>query len=552
MISLSSRPRVPDLTQAIHRAAAEEKSLHAELRKFRFSSRNTHFDLEVNFRAMPGVTVIVGHSGAGKTTILRCIAGLCDPDEGRIAIGDRPLFDSARRLSVESARRRVAFVFQDLALFPHLSVRDNVTYGLRRLNAVEKRRRMDDILESFQIGHLCNRLPHEISGGEQQRVALARSLVTEPSILLLDEPLSSLDPVTKAGIIEDLRRWNEERRIPILYVTHDYAEVLALGDRVIALEGGRIAAQGRPDEVVRGLRREPTSYAAEFDNLFDATVIELRERSHTMVCRIAGTPIDLEVPMARLPEGAEVCIGIRAAEVMVASSQPAIVSECTVIRGVIKRLKRDGTIVEGRIACGAEFRVHLPESSVDLFGLEVSSNVWMMIGAQACHLVRASLPNRLKRLFVFICGGNTSRSPMAEAICNGEIARRLGVPLESLTRLGIRAVSAGLKARPGEPLSVEADNALSAIGVRSFEHRSSNLTHRLANKAEFIFCMTEAQRTELIRRFPEAASKIHCLNPAVDIGDPAGDGPSAFVDLAYQLRQLIAGHLDSLGVEEAA
>src|SRR6185295_746547 len=143
------------------------------------------------FNVVPGVTVIVGHSGAGKTTILRCIAGLCDPREGRIAVGSRVLFDSERRIKVEAAQRRVAFVFQDLALFPHLSVQDNVTYGLRRLDAAERKRRMREILESFQIEHLCTRLPREISGGEQQRVALARSLVTEPSVLLLDEPLSS-------------------------------------------------------------------------------------------------------------------------------------------------------------------------------------------------------------------------------------------------------------------------------------------------------------------------------------------------------------------------
>ncbi len=137
--------------------------------------------LKRSLRWCPGVTVIVGHSGAGKTTILRCVAGLTDPEEGRIAVGDRLLFDSKQMINIESARRRVGFVFQDLALFPHLSVQDNVTYGLRRLDEAERERRLREVLEAFQIEHLCKRFPREISGGEQQRVALARSLVTEPS-----------------------------------------------------------------------------------------------------------------------------------------------------------------------------------------------------------------------------------------------------------------------------------------------------------------------------------------------------------------------------------
>jgi molybdate transport system ATP-binding protein len=202
----------------------------------------TSFSLETNFVVQPGVTILRGHSGAGKTTLLRCIAGLAGMESGTIAVGEQVLFDSARKINLEPRHRKVAFVFQHLALFPHLSVRENVGYGLRKLAAADRNARVSAVMASFRIGHLGDRLPSEISGGEKQRVALARALVTEPAVLLLDEPMSSLDTRTKALIIDDLRAWNAAHRIPIVYVTHDADEVRALGERAITLEHGRIAA----------------------------------------------------------------------------------------------------------------------------------------------------------------------------------------------------------------------------------------------------------------------------------------------------------------------
>jgi molybdate transport system ATP-binding protein len=531
---------------------SKREPLRVELRKRHHAGPSSSFQLETEFVVVPGVTVIVGHSGAGKTTILRCIAGLTDPEAGRIAVGDRLLFDSKQRINVESARRRVGFVFQDLALFPHLSVEENVTYGLRRLDEAERARRLREVLAAFQIEHLRKRFPRAISGGEQQRVALARSLVTEPSVLLLDEPLSSLDPRTKAGIIEDLRAWNDARRIPIIYVTHDYDEVLDLGDQVIALDQGRIVAEGLPQEIVPALRREQLAQPTNFENLFDATVLELREPEHTMTCQIAGTSLRIETPLAQVPVGSEIRIGIRAEEILVTSSPPAIIGNCNVIRGNVARLEPRGATVEARVSCGGEFRVSLSSRAVETFSLKTNTEVWMMIRTQACQLVRPNISGKLDRVFVFVCSGNTSRSPMAQAICNAEIAGRLGVALESLDRFGIKAVSAGLKARPGESLTAEAEQALAAIGLPGVEHRSGNLTHRLARKAEVIFCMTEEQRKDLIAMFPEAAAKIHCLRPLGSIDDPSGNGAAAFMELADLLQQLIGERLNALGVLEPA
>jgi molybdate transport system ATP-binding protein len=517
----------------------------------RFRKRLSRFELDAAFAAASGVTVIVGPSGAGKSTILRCIAGLCDPEEGRVAVGGRVLFDASQRIRLEPARRSIAFVFQDLALFPHLSVQDNVMYGLRRLDAPERQRRMREILEAFQIAHLRGRSPREISGGEQQRVALARSLVTEPAVLLLDEPLSSLDPRTKVRIIEDLQRWNHTRRIPILYITHDYGELLAMGDRAIAVEQGRIVAEGLPLDVVASPPRAALAQPAGFENLFDATVRELLPQEATMVCQLTGTPILLRVPLAEAVVGSEICLGIRAGEILVSALPPAILSACNVIPGKIKQLERTGPVAVARVGGGAEFRVRLDSHCAEPGGLDVAADVWLMISTHACHLVRPVPLDALKRLFVFVCHGNTIRSPMAQAICNAEIAGRFGVSLESLDRLGVKAVSAGLTARPGEPIAVEAEQALAKIGLPVLEHRSRNLTHRLAQRAEAIFCMTEEQRRELTTLFPAAQPKSYRLHPEGDIGDLHGQDPEEFLDCALRIQDLIRHRLDRLGVAQA-
>ena len=532
--------------------AFDPRTLHVEVRKRHSPGRESRFQLEAKLAVSPGVTVIIGHSGAGKTTLLRCIAGLYHPEEGRIAIGDHVLFDSRKNIRLEPARRGVAFVFQDLALFPHLSVEDNVMYGLRRLDAAERKRRAREILASFQIEHLGGRFPRQISGGEQQRVALARSLVTEPSVLLLDEPLSSLDPWTKVLIIDDLRRWNKTRHIPILYVTHDHDELLALGDRAIVLEQGEIVRDGPPLDVMSHPLRAAAARDGRFENVFDATVVELREQDGTMVCELTGTSIRVEAPLAQVAVGSEMCVGIRADEILLASSPPAMLGDCNVIRGKITRVERSGTMAEARVSCGAEFRVHLAPRSIASHGIDTSADIWLMIRTRACHLVRSSLFEALQRLFVFVCQGNTIRSPIAQAICNAEIAARLGVPLESLDRLGIKAVSAGLTARPGVPLATEAEQALGAIGVPALDHRSRNLTHAMAQRAEVIFCMTEKQRSEVTARFPEATAKTYCLHPDADVSFPHDEkSAEAFSEMAREIQGLIERKLDGLGVSRS-
>jgi molybdate transport system ATP-binding protein len=214
--------------------------LYVKLQK-QFGTKKLHrFALDIEFAAPAGVTVIFGPSGSGKTTVLQCLAGLLDPHQGAIFIDGETLFDSARNINLKPQERRIGYVFQDLALFPHMSAAENVAFGTRE-NGDEKGRLVRDILERFHIAHLATHRPDEISGGERQRVALARALVTRPRLLLLDEPFSALDDELKLSIIADLKRWLEENRIPVLLVTHDRDEAALMNGRMMLLKDGKAA-----------------------------------------------------------------------------------------------------------------------------------------------------------------------------------------------------------------------------------------------------------------------------------------------------------------------
>jgi molybdate transport system ATP-binding protein len=201
------------------------------------------FRLELSLD-VAGTLALVGPSGSGKTTVLRAIAGLIRPQAGRVVVGDEVLFDSDRRVELPPERRRVGFVFQDYALFPHLTVRQNVEYA--------RRTRADAFLRRFGIAHLADERPLALSGGERQRVAVARALARDPQVLLLDEPLSALDAHTKTSVRAELHDLIAGLGIPVLLVTHDFEDAAALADRVGVLVDGKLRQLGTPGELVAG------------------------------------------------------------------------------------------------------------------------------------------------------------------------------------------------------------------------------------------------------------------------------------------------------------
>jgi molybdate transport system ATP-binding protein len=375
--------------------------LSARIRKS-FPSVERAFFLDVEFNVEPGFTILFGPSGSGKTTLLDCVAGLATPDAARIVVGKRVLFDANVRIDVSVAKRGVGYVLQDLALFPHLTVEQNTEYGLAHVPRSARKERAAAMLLEFRIDHLRQQRPAQISGGERQRVALARALVTDPCVLLLDEPLAALDAATKGKILDDLRRWNQAHRIPILYVTHSREEVVALGERVLVMEQGSIIAQGTPHEVLRAPLQETVAQLAGFENIFDATVESIHEDRGTMLCRVttcrltpyalpdgeAARSVLLETPLVRAEVGSALRIGIRAGDILLAIVKPVGLSARNVIAGRLISLERRDMIISARVDCGVEMDVHLTLAARDAFQLAEGREVWLVVKTHSCHLMQ--------------------------------------------------------------------------------------------------------------------------------------------------------------------
>jgi molybdate transport system ATP-binding protein len=216
---------------------------------------------------------------------------------------------------------------------------------------------------------------------------LARSLVTTPDVLLLDEPLSALDHAAQSRIMDDLRAWNTAHDIPILYVTHAHREVFALGDRVVVLDHGRLVASGVPHEVLHLPEDEGLAQIAGFENVFDAVVTERRPDAGTMQCTLTGSATDLEVPLARGEPGAPVRVAIRAGDILLASEPPRGLSARNVIHGRILSLVREGPTVVARVDAGAPFVVHLTPGAIGTLGLAPGRHVWLIVKTYSCRIV---------------------------------------------------------------------------------------------------------------------------------------------------------------------
>lgn len=214
--------------------------LAVQLKKHFYNKREIVFRLDVSFSVGNGFTVLTGSSGAGKTSVLRMIAGILTPDEGSIRMDSQNYFDSVQKINLSMQQRRIGFVFQDYALFPHLTAEQNIAYGVKADNQPLKTEKARKMLSLFHIEHIRKRIPREMSGGEQQRVALARALASNPLIVLLDEPLSAVDVETRSKLLNEIENAQSQTNIPFIYVTHNEAEAERLGKYRIMLQNGKV------------------------------------------------------------------------------------------------------------------------------------------------------------------------------------------------------------------------------------------------------------------------------------------------------------------------
>jgi molybdate transport system ATP-binding protein len=217
---------------------------------FQLAIARGEFSLDVDETCPPGITCIIGPSGSGKSTLLAALAGLAAPDSGRVAVGDEVWLDHARGIEVPVHQRRLSYVFQGLALFPHMSALHNVEYGMHDVPRVEREERALGLLDRVGVKHLAKRRPRTFSGGEAQRVAIARALARSPRLVLLDEPFSALDRDLRAQLTSLVRDLAGELGVPIVHVTHSIAEVRLLADQVLRIEKGRVVARGTPADIL--------------------------------------------------------------------------------------------------------------------------------------------------------------------------------------------------------------------------------------------------------------------------------------------------------------
>lgn len=340
------------------------------------------FRLRADFDAPPGLTAFFGRSGAGKTTLVNLIAGLAAPRSGRISVGDDVLYDSATRTDLPPERRRIGYVFQEDRLFPHLSVRGNLAYGQRFRRPATGRRDPGDVIELLDLGGLLDRRPANLSGGERQRVAIGRALLSSPDILLMDEPLASLDSARKSQILPFIERLRDDTGIPIVYVSHAIDEVVRLADTMVVLDKGVTVASGPVEEVMSRLDLRPLTGRYEAGAVFPVTVAG-QDKTFGLT-ELAFPGGRLWTPALDRPLGGALRIRIRSRDVSLSLSRPRDSSILNVVEGVVTEIgAQDGPQTDVLVDIGTPLMARITRKSVAAMRLQPGTRVFALIKAVA-------------------------------------------------------------------------------------------------------------------------------------------------------------------------
>ncbi len=342
--------------------------------------------LRARFTAAAGLTAFFGRSGSGKTSLANAIAGLDQPDIGHISVGDTVLFDAEAGIHLPPERRRIGYVFQEARLFPHMTVQGNLDYGRRFVPANESQHDFSMVIDLLDLGALLQRRPEKLSGGEKQRVAIGRALLAAPRLLLMDEPLASLDDARKSEILPFIERLRDHLAVPIVYVSHAMEEVIRLADTMVILDGGATVASGAVEEIMSRLDLRPLTGRYEAGAVLPVTV-----RGHDAGFGLTelgfgddGAAGRLWVPAIDLPLGSAIRMRIRARDVSLSLTRPTATSILNIFEGTITEVaKDDGPQAEILIDIGVPIIARVTRKSIAALNIKPGATVFTMIKAAA-------------------------------------------------------------------------------------------------------------------------------------------------------------------------
>ncbi|MEP7246599.1 MAG: molybdenum ABC transporter ATP-binding protein [Gammaproteobacteria bacterium] len=346
------------------------------------NKRRDGFALQVAFDApTPGVVALFGRSGCGKSTTVDLIAGLLEPDEGHVRLDDVALLDTHARISVPAERRRIGYVFQNSRLFPHLSAGGNLRYGLKRARHVEQRIGFDEVVSLLGLGSLLERRPHHLSGGERQRVALGRALLSQPRLLLLDEPLASLDAARREEVLPYFEALRDRLSIPMIYVSHQFDEVLRLATHVVLLDSGKVVAQGSPCEVSLQPELRAIVGPEAVGAVLDGTIASVDPARRLAELRLGRGVLHIGARDVRV--GANVRVQLLARDIILATVPPHSLSVRNCIEGVVDDVlddDEDAKLIRVDIG-GAIVLSRVTPDAVEALCLQRGQRVWVLIKA---------------------------------------------------------------------------------------------------------------------------------------------------------------------------